>query len=463
MKDFKRWFLIGLVLGIAVLPLNGQTKPVVLQGGTVLDFDQYGRSENDLTDAVVVLLGGLIRQVGKRGQVKIPKGAQLVDVKGKYLMPGLIDGFATLNNQAYANAFLCMGVTTIVGLDNDNRRGQVFYQAAPSPAIMKLENYGGARYQRVVDTTAGGREAFKINYVHDHSPERTRQVIDSLAATGVKVLLVHYGVKAEQLPVVVEQARKHGMVTIGELGRSTYQEAVQAGLQSFVHTSRYTVDMLPPDRRRLHTYSPFGRGGQAYYQYLTEQQDLSQHEGLRELAKLYTSSQVGLLPTASLVVYPYMDFAQNPWQEPAATLIDEKDIEFEPLDRTTGKFKTPAPMREKAAPFLWQVDKILAQQGAKYLTGSGTDAFGTLPGVSLHTELAMLSSFGLSNRQVIAAATGNFALLWGWKHLGKIAPGREADILVLEANPLESLNNLKHISWLYLDGVPIQPEQLLKR
>jgi imidazolonepropionase-like amidohydrolase len=96
------------------------------------------------------------------------------------------------------------------------------------------------------------------------------------------------------------------------------------------------------------------------------------------------------------------------------------------------------------------------------LTGSGTDAFGTLPGISLHTELAMLSSFGLTNRQVIAAATGNFALLWGWTHLGKIAPGREADILVLEANPLDSLENLKRIHMLWLDGQLIQPEKLLK-
>jgi imidazolonepropionase-like amidohydrolase len=63
---------------------------------------------------------------------------------------------------------------------------------------------------------------------------------------------------------------------------------------------------------------------------------------------------------------------------------------------------------------------------------------------------------------VIAAATGNFALLWGWTHLGKIAPGREADILVLEANPLDSLENLKRIHMLLLDGQLIQPEKLLK-
>lgn len=354
-----------------------------------------------------------------------------------------------------------MGVTTIVGSNNDNRRGPLFYGANSSPTIVKLEDYLGCQYKRIADTTSGQSNALRIDYTNDFSPDKTRQVIDSLASTGVKVLLIHYGAKPEQLPLVVEQAHKHGMVTIGELGRSTYREALQAGVQSFVHTPRYTVDILPKASRELHTYAPFGRGGQAYFQYINQHPDLSGEEELLELAKLYGSAKVGLMPTASLVVYPYMEFARNPWQEPVSALIDEKDLEHEPLDKSTGKHKNPSARQQAARP-LWQIDKLLAAHGAKYLTGSGTDAFGALPGIALHSELAMLSSFGLTNRQVIAAATGNFALLWGWTHLGKIAPGREADILVLEANPLDSLENLKRIHVLLLDGQLIWPEKLLK-
>jgi imidazolonepropionase-like amidohydrolase len=95
------------------------------------------------------------------------------------------------------------------------------------------------------------------------------------------------------------------------------------------------------------------------------------------------------------------------------------------------------------------------------MTGSGATAFGTLPGISLHTELEMLSHMGLSNRQVIAAATNNFSLLWDWRHIGKIAPGREADLLVLSANPLDSLQALKQIDILMVDGHVVDRDVLL--
>ena len=86
-----------------------------------------------------------------------------------------------------------------------------------------------------------------------------------------------------------------------------------------------------------------------------------------------------------------------------------------------------------------------------------------LPGISLHTELEVLSHLGLTNRQVIAAATNNFSLLWNWKHIGKIEAGRDANILVLSHNPLESLDYLKEIDLLFLEGKKIDRAQLLKK
>jgi hypothetical protein len=158
-----------------------------------------------------------------------------------------------------------------------------------------------------------------------------------------------------------------------------------------------------------------------------------------------------------------MEFMKNPWKEPVASIIDEKDIEHEPLDKETGRRKTPSPLRSAMAPKLLEIDRFFASQGAHFLTGSGTDAFGTIPGVSLHTELEMLSHTGLTNREVLAAATHNFSLLWNWTHIGKIEKGREADILVLSKNPLESLEALKDIQVLILDGKMVDRSALLRK
>jgi len=105
--------------------------------------------------------------------------------------------------------------------------------------------------------------------------------------------------------------------------------------------------------------------------------------GTHQLAKLFSTHPIGLTPTGSLIVYPMMPFAKNPWKEPIASILDEKDIFHEPLDKATGKPKNPSPLRAKAAPIMFSFDSLFAHRGAHFLAGSGAVAFGTLPGISL--------------------------------------------------------------------------------
>ena len=256
--------------------------------------------------------------------------------------------------------------------------------------------------------------------------------------------------------------KRNNIATIGELGLCSYSEATAAGIQSFVHTSRYSADILVDSVRNAYSTAPFGTPARLYYEYLSKDSQFINKPKFQSLSTLYTNNPVGLIPTASMLVYPEMNFAKNPWNEKAASIIDEKDIDHEPLDKLTGKRKNPNEFRGKAAPSLFLIDQTLAKAGAHFLTGSGTDAFGTIPGVSFHTELEMFSRFGLTNREVISAATHNFSILYNWKHIGKIEKGREADILVLKNNPLLSLDNLKSIDLLILDGKIIDINTLLK-
>jgi hypothetical protein len=238
---------------------------------------------------------------------------------------------------------------------------------------------------------------------------------------------------------------------------------VKAGVQSFVHTTRYTADILPDSVRQLYSHAPFGPPASFFYPYISRPDALADPK-LEELASLYGEHPVGLIPTGSLIAYPFTSFAHNPWKEAAAAIIDEKDILHEPLDKETGKPKNPvSPEKIAGARRLMSVDSLFAHHGARYLAGSGATAFGTLPGISLHTELEILSHIGLSNRQVIAAATNNFSLLWGWRHIGKIAPEREADLLVLSGDPLRSLEALKQIDVLMVDGQVLDRDLLLKK
>src|SRR5580692_100817 len=115
--------------------------PLVLAGGTVVDLTDWGRSARDIPDAIVVIREGRITDVGIAGNVAIPKGARIIDCTGKFLVPGLVDGYAGMNSQAEANANLYMGVTTVVARA-DSERGFIDTGAQPTPHIYPIDTIG---------------------------------------------------------------------------------------------------------------------------------------------------------------------------------------------------------------------------------------------------------------------------------------------------------------------------------
>src|SRR5258705_2216326 len=242
-------------------------RAVALVGGTVVDVSAFGTSTADIRDAAVIVEAGRITYVGARRTTRIPRGAVMIDVTGKFIVPGLHDVFATINNQAYANAFLYSGVTSIVGSDEPGgRRGPLVTTANPSPRIYKLEPLQGyddtgltPPARTLADLMARGRKV--------SAAELTRQV-DDLARDGVKVLLLHYTMSPDQVRVVAAHAREIGLATIGELGATTYPEAMAAGVMAFVHTVRYSLELAPPDLRAAVAAAPFGPPRLAYYEYL---------------------------------------------------------------------------------------------------------------------------------------------------------------------------------------------------
>jgi len=141
-------FVLGLVLAVqaagaraqsSLVPRLSPSAPLVLVGGTVVDVSEWGGSAKDLPDAVVILRDGRIAEVGSRMAVSIPKGARVIDCAGKYIIPGLIDGFAGMNSQGQANAYLYMGVTTVVAV-NDAQRGVIDFAASPAPHQYESRN-----------------------------------------------------------------------------------------------------------------------------------------------------------------------------------------------------------------------------------------------------------------------------------------------------------------------------------
>ncbi len=186
---------------------------------------------------------------------------------------------------------------------------------------------------------------------------------------------------------------------------------------------------------------PEGSAASAAYDYSERLPPMDPH--IRNYAKSLASHKVALMPTFS-IYYQRLPEHRNLWQEPAAVLLilrmfsagqeDRRWLRY-PLgveQQASAGVDTTLDGRQPAQEVRPGGDAAVAHQPGMsaahphYLAASGAPAMGTMPGISMHTELEMLVRLGLSAREAVAAATNNYALQLGWTELGQIAPGRRA-------------------------------------
>lgn len=431
-----------------------QKKPIALVGGTLIDVTNFGNSKADLRNAVVIVSGDKIVAVGLKRKMKIPADARVVDVTGKYIVPGLTDGFAGLKNQAHANAYLYMGVTSIVGaFDPGTLRGPWFKEANPSPRVFFSQ--GGLRW---------GVRKDDGSYEIRPDAEIIKRV-EELKAEGARRVFIFHPVPPSVTKLVAPLAHKLGMGTLAEISVTTYPEAIEAGVQSFVHSNRYSRELAPPEMQAEYIKLQIQPPGFREFIAKLDPND----ERVRRWAKRLAESKVALMPTLSLF-YNFLPVHDNPWKEPIASIIDPKTIHL-PLDPITGNHNHDEVRRiynnfnyvGTYEANIFRIEEQYRKAGVRYLVGSGTSAVGTLPGISTHTEMKLLVSIGLTPRQAIAAATNNFAEVYGWKEMGQVAAGRVADIVVVDENPTQDIANLKKIHMVMLRGEILDREKFLRK
>jgi hypothetical protein len=451
--------------------------PLVLTGGTVIDVTNWGDSANDLQDATVIVRGSLITDVGAAGTIPIPKGARVIDCTGKFLVPGLVDGFAGMNSQAQANADLYMGVTTVVARA-DPERGFIDFGAHPSPHIYPIDSIGvtdnWSLLARSPDWVGKLRE---VKRPIELNPEDTARQMVATQQLGTRVLFLGPELTAANVQWIVARAHQIGLVTYGQFVATPYKVGVEAGVDALPFMDKYILGVIPNELQAPLVDDPEGPSAATAYDYSERIPPTDPH--LIAYARFLATHHAALMPVFSLD-YIELPNHRDLWKEPAAALLDPSRM-FHPADRATGEMVYPLPpwsrrlpaiaqrwmetdLQKKAdqsAMRLWRINQTIFSAFPHYLAASGADAMGTMPGISLHTELELLVRLGLSPREALAAATNNYALQFGWTKLGQIAPGRRADILVVDGDPTVNIWNARRISILILDGNVIDRNALL--
>jgi hypothetical protein len=461
------------------IPANGTASvTLVLAGGTLVDVTGWGHSARDLQDAVVIVRDGRITDVGAAGTVVIPKGARVIDCAGKFIIPGLVDGFAGMNSQGQANANLYMGVTTVV-TRTDHEHGLVDYLANPSPHLYLIDSVGTtdnwsllAKQPDWIGKLREGARPVEL------SPEDSNRQLSDTARLGTRVVLLGRNITAANTQWIVTRAHQLGLVSYGEFVSTPYTVGDEAGVDALPHMSLYDLGVIPDELQRPLVDDPEGPAANMAYDYSKRLPPTDLH--LRSYASFLAAHHAALMPTFSLN-YVELPGHRNLWKEPAAAILDPARM-FSPSDRATGEMdyplsywarKLPAigqrwmeeDLRKKAdqdAMRMWLINETIFAAYPHYLAASGAPVEGSMPGISLHTELEMLVRLGLSPREALAAATNNYALQFGWNELGLIAPGRRADILVVDGDPTVSIWNARRISTLIVDGIEVDRGELLK-
>jgi hypothetical protein len=467
-----------LLAGSLTWAQGGLSGTTVLVGGTVVDVTAWGKSAHDMRNAAVVIHEGRITEVAPLASVNIPKGAHVVDCTGKFLLPGLIDGYAGMSSQAQASANLFMGVTTVVAR-NSRMHGRVDLAAHPSPHLYLIDSAG------VTDdwSLLAARNPQWAERLRERGPqaelppqETARQIIDT-ARQGTRVLFLGPHLRAANTQAIIARAHQAGLVTYGEFVATPYQVGIEADVDALPQMGHYELGAIPQELQRPLVEGPEGAAATTAFDYAGRVPPTDVR--LRNYARFVASHHAALMPSFSMR-YVNLPEHRNLWKEPAAVLLNPAQL-YDPTNPATGEMNYPIPNWAQRLPAagqrwvregqhrkadqrvfrLWKINETLFAAYPHYLAASGAPLHGAMPGISLHTELELLVRLGLSPREALAASTNNYALQFGWTELGLIAPGRRADILVVDADPTANIWNARRIHLLLLDGTFIDREALL--
>lgn len=433
---------------------------------------EYGRVSSG---RCVRLQGTRIASVSAAGEPACLRGARAVDLQGRYLMPGLID----------MHAHLTMGPLEIT-----RERGRAVMKALPDDDIAEhnagrlvafgvttVRNPGGdlqaaGRYKaRRAAGELVGPESFDAGPVINstdlpglatsaRSAEEMEEVVRAQVDAGADWIKLYTGLSPELLKAGIDAAHRHGRPAVAHLERIGWPDALAMGLDGIVHLMPLSPDLLTPEQRAA--WQASARGGTYSFFEWWEHFDPDGPQADRLVAAFRGHRPVF---DATLVTFhaafvqdqdnPYKDDARlhahprllSNWNEWFTFAIGWQADDFR-------RARAVWPKVQRMAARLYATD-------ARLTIGTDMGNPWIAPGISLHREMQLLSEAGVPNARLLLAATRNAAeALGAGQRLGQIAPGFEADLLVLDADPLEDIRHTGDIHAVVLDGVLLTPAAL---
>jgi len=423
-------WLRALVTVVMLATISAQPAPqrqLAIHHGSLIDV-----SAGAVIDNVTVIVSGDRVVSVDRDRTTLPSGAEVVDARGAFLIPGLWDMHVHLSyaRASALPALVANGVTSVRDLGSDlgeidRWRFEIAANAIVGPSIVRA------------GPILNGREFNQYQLAVTDAAE-ARMAVRTLHKAGVDLIKMHRQASREAYMAAVDESRRLGLPFSGHIPIAVSPfEAADAMPSSIEHAETLFEGTFASEHRGQDLAAEIGRWR------------MSQASAL--FAK-FVQNRIAVDPT--LVAQEYVvRLLESREPDPnerylAASARRERD---KTLAEARGNAVAFLAARNPLLRELRSVTAMMQRSNVTLITGTDT-SFIHPPGFTLHDELSLLVDAGLTPAETLKAATVNSAQLFPRQNAGAIAPELRADIVLLDANPLADIRNTRRIRGVVLRG-----------
>lgn len=420
----------------AITPTHSTSVNYAIIDVSVVDVE----NGNIIPSQTIIVAGDRVDRIGDQGKVTIPKDAQIIDGKGLYLMPGLVDAHVHfIDPEVFGRLMIANGVLLV----RDT--------GMPTDEILKIRealHQGDILGPEMIVTGAildGDPPLIPLVSEGVKTPEEARAVVRRHASAGVDQIKVYSTLTKDEFLAIIDEANKYNLKVVGHVPDSIYiEDAARAGLKSSEHFFGFEKVIAKLLGEPVNLTSK-GMGSEA-----ANFLKLDQVDPLALQAEFQKLKSDGLTVCPTIITFKV--FTKNNTFMTGSFPMSEY-ISQTVLDNWRNLWSGQAELPD----FIWQnwakMVYELFKTGVPLMTGTDLSTPGTIPGYSLHAEMSIWQDAGIPAADVLRSATLIPAQFMGFgDRLGSVAEGKTASLVLVRANPLEDIHNAQQIEAVFLKG-----------
>ncbi|HXG87517.1 MAG TPA: amidohydrolase family protein [Vicinamibacterales bacterium] len=438
-------------LADAVKPYLRTNEPVVaLTNVRVIDGSGGAARERQ----TVVIRDGIIATVGDAAVTTVPAGAEVIDLTGRSVIPGMVmlhehlyyptgPGVYGQLGESFSRLYLAGGVTTM--RTGGNMNGYMDLN-------LKRAIESGQKAGPAIDATApyvNGPNTFQ-QMTSVTTADQARQHVAYWAGQGATSFKAYMQISRVALGAAIEEAHQRGMKVTGHLCSVTYSEAADLGIDNLEHSFLAATDFVSD--KQPDTCPGQGRGQQTV--------NAVDENGAPFKALVAKLIAKGVALTSTLTVFETFT-PGRPLPPGLEVLTPQLKQQFEQTHARTAQNKES--IYRTLLPKAMALERAFVRAGGTLVAGTDpTGSGGVIPGYANQRQLELLVDAGFTPLEAIRIGTMNGARYLGReKAVGTIEVGKQADLVVLNGDPSTRIADVRQVEIVFRQGVGYDPAKLI--